>query len=398
MPTAPGILDLGSPRFWGLLLVGAIMLRILGKGVLRSAAFAGLNFACLFWLAGWPAVIFAALLAGLCALLARSLPERTGRGPAQALGVATVILFSILFLIHKRPGALPPFAGAGSLKVILVASGFSYVALRLVELLRAIWESRARHTGGLDVVNYLFPFHMLAAGPIQSWDDYRKDLELPLTDPTFDDQLEGMEVLAAGLVKKFVLAQTVQVVFLSGFQTHGLRLLLEIQAHYLWIFLDFSAYSDIALGAGKLMGIATPRNFNHPFKARNIIDFWERWHMSLSGFVRRNLFTPTLLHAMRRFPGLTPLVAGSLAFLVAFVTCGLWHGFSYRFLIWGFIHAVAVILCYTYSHLLQRRLRRQGVAAYLDRPWIRALATLITFEFVAFSLAFVQHPGFRFLD
>ncbi len=69
---------------------------------------------------------------------------------------------------------------------------------------------------------------------------------------------------------------------------------------YLWLYLDFSAYSDITVGAGRLMGVATPENFNRPYVARNLVDFWDRWHISLSRFIYRNVFTPVQLFLLRR--------------------------------------------------------------------------------------------------
>ena len=85
-----------------------------------------------------------------------------------------------------------------------------------------------------------------------------------------------------------------------------------MQLNYLWLYLDFSAYSDIAVGVGRLMGVATPENFNRPYLARNMIDFWERWHISLSLFIRRNMFIPIQLALMRRTDGRRPLLVASV--------------------------------------------------------------------------------------
>ena len=94
------------------------------------------------------------------------------------------------------------------------------------------------------------------------------------------------------MFKKFVLANALEAAFLTAFRARGPYFFLEVQLNYLWLFLDFSAYSDIAVGIGGLLGVATPENFNRPYLARNSIDFWERWHISLSQFIRRNLFIP----------------------------------------------------------------------------------------------------------
>ena len=76
--------------------------------------------------------------------------------------------------------------------------------------------------------------------------------------------------------------------------------LLRFKSFFLWLYLDFSAYSDVAVGIGKLLGIATPENFNRPYFSRNMIDFWERWHMTLGQFIRRNIFFPLQLTMQRK--------------------------------------------------------------------------------------------------
>jgi D-alanyl-lipoteichoic acid acyltransferase DltB (MBOAT superfamily) len=274
---------------------------------------------------------------------------------------------------------------------VLAIIGFSYVALRAVELGRAVAEERHPPPALDEVVAYLLPFHMLAAGPIQAYDDFRAQpaVPAPLTIPI---ALAAMERIASGLFKKFVIAQSIHAIALTGFTADGPYLLLEVQAYYLWVFLDFSAYSDIAVGVGTLLGRATPENFNHPLAARNITEFWERWHISLSTFIRRNLFFPIQLALGRKLDGARPLASASVAIVVSFLLCGLWHGLSLRFLAWGGLHAAGLVATNVYRHVLQAKLGRKGVKTYLARPVVRAIATVLTFEFVAFSLAFIVYP------
>jgi D-alanyl-lipoteichoic acid acyltransferase DltB (MBOAT superfamily) len=226
---------------------------------------------------------------------------------------------------------------------------------------------------------------MLAAGPIQSYDDYVKQSEM-LRERTADDVLVGMERIANGLFKKFVLAYVLQKLFLTDFQAHGPYMLLEIQVFFLWLYLDFSAYSDIAVGVGTLIGVVTPENFNRPLGARNVIDFWERWHISLSMFIRRNLFNPLQLQLLRQNGGRRPLLCAAVALAISFVLCGLWHGLTRGFLIWGVAQAAGLIAVRVYGQFLQKRLGKQRLKNYLASPWIRAAACLVTFEFQAVTL------------
>ena len=134
--------------------------------------------------------------------------------------------------------------------------------------------------------------------------------------------------------KKYVLAHGIELLLLTGFRAKGWYTPVEVQFNHLWLYLDFSAYSDLAVGVGRLMGVATPENFDRPLLARNLVQYWERWHISLSQFIRRNIFTPVQLAMVRRSEGQSPLRAASVAFTVSFLLCGLWHAVSFRWLGW----------------------------------------------------------------
>src|SRR5262249_55313436 len=162
-----------------------------------------------------------------------------------------------------------------------------------------------------------------------------------------------------GLFKKFVVAQGLERLFLTGFHARGPYLLWEIQLAYLWLFLDFSAYTDIAVGIGRLIGVATPENLHRPYLARNVIDFLERWHISLSMCVRRHVFIPLQLALMRRTEGRASLGIASFAFLVSFLLVGLWHEVGWVWVAWGLYQAGGLILCNVYRQLLTARLGRK---------------------------------------
>ncbi|MFV2034882.1 MAG: MBOAT family O-acyltransferase, partial [Halocynthiibacter sp.] len=200
------------------------------------------------------------------------------------------------------------------------------------------------------------------------------------------------ERITLGLFKKFVLAYAIQSTFLTDFEAGGIYFLLEVQVFFLWLYLDFSAYSDIAVGIGRLLGVATPENFNRPYLARNAIDFWNRWHISLSQFIRRNCFIPIQLHLTRATDGRRPLLVASVAFMISFVLCGLWHGLTLNFLLWGVIHALGLVVANLWRAYLTSKLGTKGVKKYLEDVRIKWLARLLTYEFVAFSLVVLFFP------
>jgi D-alanyl-lipoteichoic acid acyltransferase DltB (MBOAT superfamily) len=378
--------DLFGAEFWLAVAAGLIVLVPLTRAPLRRWAWALLNLGFLLVLLGRGVAVVAggALLLYLILKLLEA-----GRGGLVLWSVTGCGLVG-LFVLHKLPGVSRDL-GLGRLNPILAAVGFSYAALRAADVLRAVGERRLPAPALPSTVNYLLPFHMLAAGPIQSYDDFVAQPAVPPPLPVAG-ALTAAERIAGGLFKKFVLAQTIQRLFLTGFRAGGPYFFLEVQLHFLWLYLDFSAYSDIAVGVGSLIGAATPENFNRPYLARNLIDYWERWHISLSLFIRRHLFIPVQLALLRRTEGRRALLAASLAFLVAFTLCGLWHALDLGWLLWGLAQAVGLIACNLYRHLLTIRLGRRGLRQYLADRRARLLAVGLTFEFAAFSLVLVRIP------
>ncbi len=373
-----------SASFWATFFLAVIALAPLRSGPVRRYVFAGVNFLFLTLLLRGQVAVLIVGLAGTWGLLQLVTRPATRKFAAGAAG----LLAAALFGLHKMPEVSASLS-LGMVNPLLAVLGFSYVALRLVEVFRAAYEDEVC-PGPVDLINYLLPFHMLAAGPIQSWREFRQQLDVPAPLDT-EGVLNAIERIAFGLFKKFVLAYSIQRLFLTGFGGEGFWVnFLEMQFFFLWLFLDFSAYSDIAVGIGRLIGVATPENFNRPYLARNMIDFWDRWHISLSLWIRHNIFIPLQLALVRKTENRYQLVPATLAFTVAFVLCGLWHDISLPYLAWGAMHAVGLVVTNAYRYALTRKLGgRKGVAAYMQRPVIRVIATLLTYEYVAFSLLLI---------
>jgi D-alanyl-lipoteichoic acid acyltransferase DltB (MBOAT superfamily) len=383
-------IDLYSGQFWWFVAIALMLLVPARDPRLRRWTFAALNlgFLLLHTRPGQTSsILYVAGGVLVCWIFVQALARRGIGAVAAATGGAAVLA---LFLLHKLPHEGGRW-GLARVESILAVTGFSYVALRLVELGRAVRDGRHRPPDLASTVNYLLPFHMLAAGPIQAYDDFVAQPAVP-PPPTTRQAIASLERIAAGLFKKFVLANYIDRMFQTGFHAHGAYPLLEMQFNYLWIYLDFSAYSDVAVGLGGLMGVATPENFNRPYLARNVIEFWERWHISLSQFIRRNLFFPIQLALMRWTDGTRPLMAASLAFAVSFLLCGLWHSVSLPWLAWGAFQAAGLIACNIYRFALTRRLGRKGVQNYLANRWIRLSAIFLTFEFQAIAMAISVYP------
>ena len=380
------LLDLYSRSFWIAVAAAVLLLTPLATGPARKWTWMLVNLAFLVYLLKIDVVPVLVAIVAVYVILKLLASGWLSPLPAAMAGGAALALF----IVHKLPGPAESW-GLGRCNPILSAIGYSYVVLRAIDAGRAVAAGMLPAPDLPSTVNYLLPFHMLAAGPIQAYSEFVAQPAVP--EPlSASDALRALERIAGGLLKKFVLANMIERIFLTGFRTDNGYILVEMQFYYLWLYLDFSAYTDIAVGIGRLLGVATPENFRRPYLARNVIDFWDRWHISLSHFIRRNLFIPIQVALMRRSDGERPLLAGTIAFLVSFLLCGLWHGIEWRWLAWGAFHACGLIVCNFYKAWLTRKLGAKGVRAYLANPWIRAIAIFATFEFVAVSLVIISHP------
>jgi alginate O-acetyltransferase complex protein AlgI len=419
--------DFFEKDFWCVLAVAVLVLLPITSGALRKWAWAAVNLSFLGLLLGVPdfervwyllqrsevrdaaALVGGSRLAWACAgVLAAWILLKTVRW--RRLGVWALALCGAallgLFVIHKlaaetlygedRVKELLEAIGLSnpavqSLKPLLMAIGYSYVALRLIEALRLTREGRHPAPDLPSTINYLLPFHMLAAGPIQGYADF---VAQPAVPPPLSasDALAGVERIAHGLFKKYVLATVVHDDFLTDFLAPFPYRGFEALFLYLWVYLDFSGYSDIAVGAGRLMGVATPENFNRPYAARNLIDFWDRWHMSLSRFIYRNLFIPVQLALVRRSGPQAALWCATAAFSISFLLCGLWHELSVRWALWGAMNAAGLITVNWYRAWLQKRLSREAFNRYRAHRGIRWAAVALTQIFVAATLLVASWP------
>jgi len=374
------MIQLNQSTFWVICALGAVFLPWAPSSGSRKWIWAALNVAFLAVLLG-PAVWALLSVGVLVSLLLTLIARRWHPVFICFVAGATALL---LFVIHKLPTVAEQLGGSATARVLTLI-GYSYVMLRLVDAFKDVLEQRSAPPSLPDTVNYLLPFHMLAAGPIQSYSDFVNQPQA--SGPVgFSRALTAVERITAGLFKKFVIAYVLQKLFLTDFQAGGAYRIVEIQVFFVWLYFDFSAYSDIAVGVGSLLGVATPENFNRPLFARNIIDFWDRWHISLSLFIRRHLFIPLQLAFMRGTNGEWPLWCAVWAVSISFFLCGLWHGLTVGFVIWGIAQASGLVIARVYGHLLRQRLGPKRLKTYMANPWIRVAAVVVTFEFEACTL------------
>lgn len=200
-------------------------------------------------------------------------------------------------------------------------------------------ESRALRNP-FDTALYIALFPQLVAGPIIRY--HYIESQLKARRPTIADMEYGIRRFVAGLAKKVLIANVVAANADAIFALPSEKLTLGVAwcgiiAYALQIYFDFSGYSDMAIGLASMFGFRFPENFNYPYVARSLTDFWRRWHISLSTWFRDYLYIPLGGNRVSRPRAYMNLV-------IVFLLCGLWHGASWVFVTWGALHGAFLVL------------------------------------------------------
>lgn len=222
-------------------------------------------------------------------------------------------------------------------------------------------------------------FPSMTAGPIPRMANLLGQLSQPFELDT-EDGARALLLIGTGLVKKLLIADylannLVARVFDTPALYSSSEILIAIYGYALQLFFDFSGYTDIARGAALLLGIRLPENFRRPYLAVNVAEFWRRWHITFSEWLRDYLFD--FFPKRRKFP----VISYSYAFLLTMMLGGLWHGISWCFLIWGALHGLALGVVFAWK-------RRRVVPS--TAWWPKLLGGLVTFHFVCFAWIFFR--------
>lgn len=270
--------------------------------------------------------------------------------------------------------------------------GFSYIAFRLLHTIRDRQAGRLPSVTLAEYVNYAIFFPSFTAGPIDRLERFLKELRAPLALAS-DDWIGAGTRLFVGLFKKFVVADLLAViavndVLVSEVKTAG-WMWIFLYAYAFRIYLDFSGYTDVAIGMGRLLGIRLPENFTSPYLKPNLTQFWNSWHITLTQWFRSYYFNPltrAMRSAKRPWPMWTIILMTQISTMVLI---GLWHGVTTGFVTWGLWHGLGLFIQNRWSDFVRNRMpawtqTRAGQAA------MNVAGVFLTFNFVALGWLFFK--------
>lgn len=269
------------------------------------------------------------------------------------------------------------FLTGGAMSLNWVPLGLSFFTFQQLWLLKEAYTGGFRLEQWAALPLYAVFFPTVVSGPILKPQDFFPQLEGGgFLRPSGQDWAAGLYAIAAGTMKKVFLADNLGALVNNGWTNLGELSIpaawLVILGYTLQLYLDFSGYCDIASGAARLLGLRLPLNFRSPYRSRSVGEFWKRWHITLTSFLRECLYFP--LGGSRK-----GTARAYLNILLVFLISGLWHGVGWTFLVWGGLHGLAQIL--------ERALdtKRERVPA--------ALQWGLTFLFVNLAWVFFRAPS-----
>lgn len=289
---------------------------------------------------------------------------------------SVILLLAALLLLKDLPKSARPFNWLAPL-------GISYFTFKLVSyVLDVLWGKQRAERDPIAFASYAVFFPQIVAGPIQRSADYLHQVRAP---QPFSRALlvRATGRISLGLFKKLIIADHIGVAVnavygqVQGFS--GAPLLIAFYLFPIQLYADFSGLTDIAIGSALLFGIESPENFNHPFSATNISEYWRRWHMSLTNWTVDYVWTP-LRMATRNWNriGLVFSIWANM------MTIALWHGITWSFFAFGLVHSVFVSM-----DALSTKPRKAFLKANPSwKPWAAWAGAILTFHLVALGMVF----------
>jgi len=309
----------------------------------------------------------------------------------------TLSLLVALFLYMRNYELVQWILPQEILTSVLGTVGLSFLFFKIIHVLVDARSNTLRKLEFLTYLNYCLNFTTFMMGPIMRYQDYYDQWHghKQAIEPTYEAHLDAILRILVGLVKAYILALWISKLALQP-DTNVLQLdfsawVIQMYAFFFYLYLNFSGYTDIVIGTGSLMGIRPPENFNKPFIAQNISDFWLRQHRSLTLWLTDYVFSPAYKQALSgKQLANHPVLAGNLAMMLTMIVSGIWHGTSIGFLFFGITHGIYLMVYHTWDHLLSRRLGRKRTKQ-LRKHWLaRIVGITITFNAASFAFLFFQ--------
>lgn len=300
---------------------------------------------------------------------------------ARPFLVGSVVAFEVvLFVVLRKYDWVPT---GGLLDHHLAIVGLSFMLFRVVHLVIDAPQMGDLRVSLWRYLAYILAFWTLFAGPIQRYRAFHDGLA-GIGRPQDREALKSAHRVANGLIAAFIVAPLLlplsDISLLKAETASTADWVIVFYAYPIYLYLNFAGYTDVMIGLSRLCGFRTmPENFNRPYLARNVQDFWGRWHMTLGTWTRDYVFYPFSKSLVPRMGGTAGI---TVAVLVTFFLLGAWHGTTMNFVVFGLLHGLAVIAAGAHGAALKKLLGKKRKKAFEVHPLVRGAAILLCFHYV----------------
>ena len=282
--------------------------------------------------------------------------------------------------------------------------GISYLTFRAVGMIIEMRDGTLKDFSLWEFLRFLLFMPTFSSGPIDRFKRFNEDyLTIPDRDELLDMLEQSVKYIMLGFLYKFILAHIFGHLLLGHVKTYallqgGVFNLGTLGVMYVFgldLFFDFAGYSMFALAASNLMGIKSPINFNLPFKSRDLKEFWNRWHMSLSFWFRDFVFMRLVMVLMRNKVFQSRITTSNVAYIINMLVMGFWHGVTWYYVAYGLFHGLGLVINDAWlrkKKTINKERKAKGLEPLPDNRWTQALGIFITFNTV--MLSFLIFSGF----
>lgn len=313
--------------------------------------------------------------------------------PSRALLAAYIIALTAAFVILKRYAVLQLIAGDTWTAHALDLIGLSFIFFRQIHFVVDVKQGDIRAPTLWSYLCYQLNLFTLLAGPIQRYQRFQEDWQslTPLQEDAHAVRMAFLRILL-GVIKIAIIGDLC--LYFATLEDGVPGAVHRIALFYLfpaYVFFNFAGYCDIVIAGASFVGIRVPENFDRPYLARNMIDFWTRWHRTLSFWIRDYVFNPLYMAIARARSDWAPNLA-FLCYFVALFLAGVWHGSTWNFVIFGVLNGIGVSAAKIWENLIVARYGRKGLRAYLASTPVLWVMRIATFHFVCVTQIFLR-PG-----
>ena len=257
------------------------------------------------------------------------------------------LVYYIIFALSVAPLAVIKYYGRTSYASYIGFTGASYISFKIWEILFEIHDGKIEKLNFLNVIGFLTFAPTFSSGPIDRYPSFISEMEKKTDRAEYVSGylIPGIKKIILGMFYKFSIAFLINTYVMSRYETLSVKgAIAYMYAYTLYLFFDFAGYSLMAVGTGCLMGVKVMDNFNKPFLSRNLKEFWERWHISLSTWFGDFVYSRFVLNNVRNGLFKEPRIAARWAFLFPMLVMGFWHGLYWHYILYGLYHGVLLVL------------------------------------------------------